>query len=151
MLPWGATEAHNYHLPFGTDNSQAEEMSIQSAKSANQAGFNVAVLPTIPFGVNTGQSDIKLTINIYPSTQQQILTDISESLNRQGIQKLLIVNSHGGNDFKQMIREVNSKFPEMLIATCNWYQSFESEQFFTDSGEHAGEAETSLMMYLVKP
>jgi len=32
ILPWGATEAHNYHLPYGTDNYQAEYVAIAAAK-----------------------------------------------------------------------------------------------------------------------
>lgn len=52
------------------------------------------LLPTIPFGVNTGQQDIKLDLNIYPSTQMAIFNDLIEVLNRQVIKKLLVLNSH---------------------------------------------------------
>ncbi len=148
VLPWGATEAHNLHLPYATDNYQAEAMAIEAAKKAHETGYQVAVLPTIPFGVNTGQADIPLCINMNPSTQAQLLKDIAEQLSRQRISKLLIVNSHGGNDFKQMIREINYQYPNMLFTTCNWFHLPEINQFFTDHGEHAGEAETSLMMHL---
>ncbi len=88
VLPWGATEAHNYHMPYGTDIYEADAMSAEGARKAWEKGSKVVVLPTIPFGVNTGQSDIYLDINIYPSTQQVILTDIIEVLNRQGIKKI---------------------------------------------------------------
>ena len=27
VLPWGATEAHNYHLPYATDNYQVDYRS----------------------------------------------------------------------------------------------------------------------------
>ena len=27
VLPWGATEAHNYHLPYGTDNIEADALA----------------------------------------------------------------------------------------------------------------------------
>ena len=64
ILPWGATEAHNYHLPFGTDNFETELIAIESARLAWEKKARVIVLPTIPFGVNTGQKDIKLTINL---------------------------------------------------------------------------------------
>ena len=58
ILPWGATEAHNYHLPYGTDNYEADSIAAESAKIAWEKGAKVIVLPTIPFGVNTGQADI---------------------------------------------------------------------------------------------
>ena len=44
ILPWGATEAHNYHLPYATDNILAENASIESAKIAWESGSKVIVL-----------------------------------------------------------------------------------------------------------
>ena len=111
VLPWGATEAHNYHMPYGTDSIQNEFITSESAKLAWDRGAKVIVLPNIPFGANCQQLDIKLTINLNPSTQFQILRDIVSSLNGQGIKKLIVLNGHGGNDFKQMIRELSADFP----------------------------------------
>ncbi len=59
VLPWGATEAHNFHLPFSTDTIMAESIAVEAAKTAWEAGAKLIVLPAIPFGVNTGQMDIK--------------------------------------------------------------------------------------------
>ena len=148
VLPWGATEAHNYHLPYATDNIEATAIASEAARIAWDKGAKIIVLPTIPFGVNTGQADIKLDINIYPSTQQAILSDIIEVLNRQKIYKLLIVNSHGGNDFKQIIRELGLKFPGMFLSTCNWFQSLDKTKYFKEMGDHADEMETSLILHL---
>ena len=116
ILPWGATEAHNYHLPYATDNIQADHLVAESARLAHEKGAKVIVLPTIPFGVNTGQSDIYLDINLNPSTQLAMLDDIVAVLNRQGINKLLIFNGHGGNSFKPLVRELGLKFPKMFIS-----------------------------------
>ena len=148
ILPWGATEAHNYHLPYGTDNFIAARIAAGSAKLAVKEGAKVMVLPAIPFGVNTGQPDIRLDMNLNPGTQFMILKDLLTVLNRQSIRKFVILNAHGGNDFKQHIRELNLLFPEMLLTQCNWFKMPGAEQFFEDLGEHAGEVETSLMMYL---
>jgi len=148
ILPWGASEAHNFHLPYGTDNYEVERITAESAKKAWEKGAKIIILPLIPFGVNTGQKDIKLTMNLYPSTQMKILRDIIENLNLHGIYKLLIMNGHGGNDFRQIIREINSSFPEMFICNCNWYQAIDKADFFENEGDHADEMETSLMMYL---
>ena len=147
ILPWGATEAHNYHLPYGTDNYETEALVHEAARLAWDQGAGVIVLPNIPIGVNTGQTDIRLTLNLNPSTQQSILEDVAESLGNHGIHKLLVVNGHGGNDFKQMIREVGQLFPEMFMATCNWFQSVDKESIFENQGDHADEMETSLMLY----
>ena len=148
VLPWGATEAHNYHLPYATDNIQAEHISIESARIAWEKGVKVTVLPTIPFGVNTGQADIKLDINLNPSTQLIILRDIIQVLRRQGMYRLMILNGHGGNEFKPMIRELGLEFPEMFICLCNWFQFKEKMDYFERPGDHADEMETSLMLHL---
>lgn len=148
VLPWGATEAHNYHLPYGTDNLQVEHIAASAAGIAWEKGAKIIVLPVIPYGVNTGQSDIKLDMNIYPSTQAAILNDICETLNRQGIDKLLILNGHGGNNFKSIIRETGRRFPDMFISVCHWFRSLDKTIYFEHEGDHADEMETSLMLYL---
>lgn len=148
ILPWGATEAHNYHLPYATDNIEADCISAEAARIAWEKGTKVIVLPTIPFGVNTGQPDIKLDINIYPSTQRVILSDVLEVLNRQGIKKFILMNSHGGNNFGPIIRELGAKYPEMFLSLCNWYTWDGKKEFFDDPGNHADEMETSLLLYL---
>jgi creatinine amidohydrolase len=147
ILPWGATEAHNYHMPYGTDVIEADFIAAESARIAWEKGAKLVVLPTIPFGINTGQADIKLDINLNPSTQLAILSDIIEVLDRQGIFKLLILNSHGGNDFKILLRELGLKYPKMLLATTNWFQAVKKSDFFEEGGDHADEMETSLILH----
>jgi creatinine amidohydrolase len=148
ILPWGATEAHNYHLPYSADIIESDNIAAAAAEKAFNKGARIIVLPTIPFGVNTGQADIKLDMNINPSTQAAILNDIIEVLNRQNIPKLLIVNGHGGNDFKPILRELGVKFPKMFLSSCNWFNSIPKEKYFEHNGDHADEMETSLLLYL---
>jgi creatinine amidohydrolase len=148
ILPWGATEAHNFHLPYSSDIIESDLIAAESAKIAWEKGAKVIVLPTIPFGVNTGQKDILLDINLNPSTQYAIIKDVIEVLNRQGIYKLMIFNSHGGNDFKPIIRELGLKFTKMFICTANWYQALDRIKYFENTGDHAEEMETSLLLYL---
>ncbi len=149
VLPWGATEAHNLHLPFSTDNIMVERIARDSAGVAWEKGARVIVLPVIPFGVNTGQMDIRLNINLNPSTQMAILDDITHVLNGHGIHKFLILNGHGGNDFKQMVRELGLRYPEMFICAVNWFQSFNNADYFENGGGHADEMETSIMQFIV--
>lgn len=147
VLPWGATEAHNLHLPYATDNFESDAIATESARIAWEAGASVIVLPTVPFGVNTGQADIPFCINMNPSTQFAVLRDISLGLQRHGVRKLVLLNGHGGNDFKQMIRELQGVVP-LLVCQLNWYASVDAKAFFTDLGDHAGELETSLMLHV---
>jgi creatinine amidohydrolase len=148
ILPWGACEAHNYHLPYGTDILEAELIAAEAARIAWQQGAKVIVLPVIPFGVNTGQHDVMLDMNMNPSTQLIVLRDVIETLNHQGIHKLIILNSHGGNDFKTMIRELGLKFPNMFLASCDWFKAMDQKEFFEIKDDHAGEMETSLILFL---
>ena len=145
ILPWGATEAHNYHLPYGTDNYEASYIATESARKAWEKNARVVVLPGIPFGVNTGQLDIPLTINMNPSTQALMLADVARSLESEGIRKLVILNSHGANDFRQMIRELQGTC-DVFIANVNWWNCVDVKRYYDEPGDHAGELETSVMM-----
>jgi len=154
VLPWGATEAHNLHLPYSTDNVETERIAALAARHASERGARVVVLPVMPFGVNTGQLDIPLCLNLNPSTQALVLRDLATSLAGQGVPKLVILNGHGGNDFRQMIRELQPAVP-LFLCTVNWYKVVDQKQFFSDLGDHAGELETSVMLHvapeLVRP
>ena len=95
---------------------------------------------------------IKSTIQISKirrvEARERILNDIIEVLNRHNIYKLLIMNSHGGNDFRQILRELGLKFPKMFLSSCNWYSSINKAEYFDHNGDHADEMETSLLLYL---
>ena len=147
ILPWGATEAHNYHLPYATDTIQCDNVAFRAAERAWNRGARVVVLPTVPFGVNTTQLDIKLCLNMNPSTQAALLGDLVASLDGQGIHKLLILNGHGGNDFRQMIRELQPR-TRVFLSTINWWSCVDVHEFIEQAGDHAGEAETSAMMHV---
>jgi creatinine amidohydrolase len=147
VLPWGATEAHNYHLPYATDNVQAEQVAIRAAERAWANGARVVVLPTVPFGVNTTQLDIPFCLNMNPSTQLALLGDLAASLDGQGIHKLLILNGHGGNDFRQIVRELQPR-TRVFLSVVNWWSCVDVTRFISEPGDHAGEAETSAMLHL---
>src|SRR5256885_16312103 len=118
VLPWGATEAHNLHLPYSTDNIQVEAIAARAAERAWGRGARIVVLPLVPFGVNTGQLDIPLCVNMNPSTQALVLRDVATALAGQGGPELLILNGHGGNDLRQMIRRLQPA-RAALLCTVN--------------------------------
>lgn len=147
VLPWGATEAHNYHLPYGADTLQSERIAAEAARRAWETGARVVVLPAVPLGVQSGQLDIPLCLHVNPSTQAALLADLAHSLAGQGIRKLLILNGHGGNDFRAIIRELQPTV-DLFLCTLNWYSCVDPHDFFHEPGDHAGELETSLLMHL---
>jgi creatinine amidohydrolase len=144
VLPWGATEAHNTHLPYATDTIQSSWIAEESARRAWERGARCIVLPAIPYGVQTGQRDIPFCINANPSTQAAVLRDIVKSLEPHGVRKLAIVNGHGGNDFRQMIRELQPD-TSLFLCTVNWYSCVPTTGYFDIPGDHAGELETSVI------
>lgn len=147
-LPWGATEAHGTHLPYATDNFEVEAVAANAARLAWSAGAKVAVLPAIPFGVQTGQFDIPFCINLNPSTQAAILGDVLASLPATNVRKFVILNGHGGNDFRQILRELQPRFPHLFLSTLSWFTAHDGRGIIDRIGDHADERETSLMLHL---
>ena len=148
VLPWGATEPHNYHLPYGTDSLETAKITEAAAEKAWKKGVKIMVLPTIPLGVqNPGQIDLPFCLHTKPSTQTLIFKDIVEALHNQGIKKLILMNGHGGNDFKPMVREIQPQFPKMLISLVEWFKILNLSEYFEEDGDHAGEMETSVIMH----
>ncbi len=148
VLPWGATEAHNRHLPYATDNIQAEAIAAEAARIAWEAGTRVVVLPAVPFGVQTGQRDLPLCLNLNPSTQALVLADLAASVADAGVGSLVVLNGHGGNDFRQTIRELQPRFPDLFLCQVHWWKVGDAAATFDVPGDHAGELETSVTMHL---
>lgn len=150
ILPWGAIEPHNYHMPYLTDAYLSHEIAKASATLAwEKADKLCMVMPPIYLGSqNPGQWDLPFCIHTNYETQKAILTDIVNSLYVQGFRKLLIVNGHGGNTFKSMIRDLAMKLPEFFILASNWFDIIPKEDFFeAEIDDHAGEQETSVLMH----
>src|SRR5881397_377942 len=122
VLPWGACEPHNRHLPYSTDNVETERIAGLAARIAWDRGARVVV-------------------------QALVLRDVATALAGQGVPKLVILNGHGGNDFRQMIRELQPAV-SLFLCVVNWYQVVDPKAFFADLGDHAGELETSVMLHL---
>ncbi|WP_425396159.1 creatininase family protein [Aeoliella sp.] len=149
VLPWGATEAHNYHLPYGTDVIEAARIAEHAAALANNQGAQTIVLPTIPYGNDSQQLDQVATISISTTTALAILRDVCHSLTTQGIDRLVIVNGHGGNQFQPLVRDLMAELP-LLIVVVNFYELAPDahQAVFEAPGDHADEMETSLLLHL---
>jgi len=149
ILPWGATEPHNGHLPYGTDVLSTRAISLDVAEKVSDRGVNLMVLPFVPFGSqNPGQSQLPFCLHTSQHTQFCILTDIVKSLRRQGINKLLIINGHGGNGFKGMIRDLCQEYPDFTVISSNWFDFIPNSLAFEEKvDDHAGEQETSVIMH----
>jgi creatinine amidohydrolase len=150
VLPWGACEPHNMHLPYGCDALAVKKIAEISGKKAKEKGAKVIILPTMPIGINTNTMEFPMTLNFSPTTQLKMLSDIIEALEIHKVYKLIILNGHGGNEFKFMARELHRK-TGVYIFILDWWsvrQDIVDEVSDDKSGEHAHEAETSWFIYL---
>ncbi len=146
VLPLGATEPHNLHLPYGTDIFEASIIGERICAEAYGRGAGVALLPTIPFGVQTNMRRLPLAINVNPATLDLLITDIVDSLCKSGVEKILLLNSHGGNDFKPLLRTLAGK--DIQVFLCDWFRMIGDvyQTIFEHPEDHAGEMETSLAL-----
>jgi creatinine amidohydrolase len=147
VLPFGATEPHNLHMPYGTDTFQVEELGRRACGHAWQKAARVVLLPALPFGVNTNHLRVKgaLACSLLPTTLLAIITDLAESLEMQGIRKLVLLNGHGGNELKPLTRQLHHR-TKVFLCVCDWYRMAADlyPGIFEKPGEHADEVETSL-------
>jgi len=147
VLPLGATEPHNLHLPYGTDTYEGDLIGEALCEAAWQRGAKVVLLPTVPYGTETNQRAFPLSLNVNPSTLFAFVTDLVASLAGHGIRKIVLLNSHGGNDFKPLLRELYGR-TEAHLFLCNWYTVLKDldEKLLEHPDDHAGEMETSLLL-----
>jgi creatinine amidohydrolase len=144
VLPCGATEPHNLHLPYGTDLFEGTIVGEKICEAAHARGAKVVLLPTIPYGTETNQMAFPLAMNLNPSTLFAVITDLVKSLEHHGIRKFVLLNSHGGNEFKALVRELYGK-TSVHVFLCSWYNCVRdvAGEIFEHPDDHAGEMETS--------
>src|SRR5437588_1165209 len=80
VLPLGATEPHNLHLPYGTDTFQVDVIAQRACAQAHERGARVVLLPTLPYGTETNQMRFPLAMNLNPTTVARVITDLVDSL-----------------------------------------------------------------------
>lgn len=147
VLPMGATEPHNLHLPYGTDMYEGTIVGEKICEAAHNLGGKVVLLPTIPYGTETNMRKLPLAMNLNPSTLARVVEDLVASLADSGIRKVVLLNSHGGNDFKPLLRELAAR-TESKIFLVDWFRGIQDvyKEIFEFPEDHAGELETSLIM-----
>lgn len=150
ILPVGALEQHGSHLPVGTDTIFAEYFGRKIASKIE----NAYLLPVIPITSSIEHRKGKGTVYIKGDTLAMIMRDIAESLQYSGVKKLIILNIHGGNwSIKPAVRLLNRELEpfEVILVESNVASHRHGEIFkHTQHDLHAGEFETSLMLYLHK-
>ena len=148
VLPWGSCEPHGLHLPYATDTLSAVRVAELACERAAADGAKVVLLPAIPVGYNGNQRAFPLTLNLQPTTQLAVLRDIVDSLAWHGIRKLVVLNGHGGNEFRALLRELYPRVECRIFLVDWWERGVEAAaKYGPNSMGHAGPAETSWSLF----
>jgi creatinine amidohydrolase len=149
VLPLGAIEPHNQHLPEGMDWLHTTHIAREICKKAGEKGQNVLYLPSIPYGVDCNLMDFPIAIHVSQATLDLMIQDIVFSLYQHGIQKIVLLNGHGGNDFTPLIRQLQCDL-DVHLFLCNWWRvgMDKYQEIFEKPDDHAGEFETSIALAL---
>ncbi|MDD1743684.1 MAG: creatininase family protein [Methanomassiliicoccales archaeon] len=100
FLPIGATEAHGMHLPLGTDSYQPQWLCDALAQK-----LGGLVAPLLPYGQHSSTRNMPGTIALRSETLRALVTDVIDSLVRQGVRKLVIISGHAGSVHMAAVRE----------------------------------------------
>ncbi|MCL4466941.1 MAG: creatininase family protein [Chloroflexi bacterium] len=152
ILPLGSLESHGPHLPFGTDALTAYLIALEVADRLP----NTAVLPPVNYGVSEHYKDFPFTVSLQFETEIAILHDIFESLYREGIRKVFVMNGHDGNIAPIEIAARTSKVahPDIKIVSLDaWWNTLggllPADFFEVWNGlGHGGEGEMSICLAL---
>jgi creatinine amidohydrolase len=148
VIPLGIMEKHGPHLPLGTDLIDVRETV---RRAANQE--YTIIFPPFYFGQIYEARQQPGTVSYSPQTVLTVLQETCDEIHRNGIDKIILVSGHGGNNsllpyFCQMQLEKQKDYAVYL------FQPEDSEEFTdklnsmrqTDWDGHAGETETSMML-----
>ena len=146
-MPTGAIETHNRHLPIGQDWRHTTHVARTACAMAWPQCESVICLPAIPYGVDCNLMAYPLTIHVSQASLDAVIRDIITSLRKHGIRKIVIVNGHGGNEFKALVRQIQTDL-DVFVFLCNWWMVGHDryKEIFAEPDDHAGEMETSLAL-----
>lgn len=145
IIPVGSIEQHGKHLPLGTDSYGAIEASKLIAQKTE-----VLVAPAVLAGLSEHHMGFPGTITLRPETFEAVVFDTAQSLIHHGFTKIMIYNGHGGNTTS--VKNVIQKINQTTAATAVFLNELEVPEEEPEQpipyDWHAGEGETSYMLYL---
>ena len=144
LMPVGATEPHGPHLTLMCDALHAQYVAKQVAKEAIKE-FPIAVTPLLAFGCSNEHSDFPGYLSLTIPTFINVITELVSCLAKHGIEKIIIINGHGGNAaaLEAAVSNIRDKIG-LIVGVCHW-------PWITHNirpVDHGGEMETSLIMHI---
>lgn len=152
IVPYGTVEAHGTHLPLGTDT-----LIIREVVKAVAERRPVFVAPPLHYGVCTSTGQHAGTIGITPSTLRRITGDLVRDGYGRGLRNFVLISGHAGGQhisaMKEAAEALTTELPEVTIASLSLYEVLPREELDLSRAKndsHAGDFETSLVLYLAK-
>ena len=147
VLPIGSFEQHGPYLPLIADTVIACSIAKEIADT-----YPVRYLPPITISCSHEHKAWPETVSISSRTLYAIVSDVQQSLQRSGINKLVLINGHGGNYvLRNVVQEATVDGPHMALfpASTDWPQARKAAGMATNNHEdmHAGELETSILLH----
>ncbi|MHA2288462.1 MAG: creatininase family protein [Promethearchaeota archaeon] len=157
LIGVGSTEQHGPHLPTKTDALIADVMVNLIARNLG----NALQARTIQVGCSDHHLPFSGTISLKKSTLKAIIHDYVESLHNHGFENIIFIPTHGGNfnPLLEAIEEIQEKYPAIKIFGFTDLMAFvkagdkiaaEFDVTKEVAGAHAGEVETSQVLYLAE-
>ncbi len=137
IIPVGSIEQHGPHLPISTDSDIVTEISLRFSEK-----INGILLPTINYGISDEHFPF-FNLSVKKSTLSKMLDDICESLIKNGISRILIINGHYGNLESLKGFERKKKRNRKIKVLSYW-------KYMDREFDHAGNVETSIMLAISK-
>jgi len=156
ILPIGQTEQHGMHLPLKTDALIAREVAKRVAERI-KSEIPVLVTPTVWSGYSMkAVSEWPGTIRLRPETLINMVFDVCGSLIQMRFKKIVLISTHGNHTgmLRTVVREIIDEYGVHMALTFPVVMAKEEFEKISKAGKggstHAGEYETSLMLYLAE-
>jgi len=152
ILPIGILEKHGPHVPIGSDLIQVREWAARATKREY-----AVVFPDFFYGqINEARHQYG-TFALPERTVWDLLEATCDEIGRNGFKKIVIINGHGGNP--EMIRYfIQTRLEKQRNYAVYFFESSQDSAYRKgyaalhksdpESDQHAGERETSVLLYL---
>ena len=121
LLPMGSHEDQGPHAPMG-DYLLAEKIAELAALQASKAGTRTLVAPVLPYGGADWFGPMIGGIAISQGTLTAVIAEMVDSLHRNGLTRIIVINGHGGNvgPISEVARELYQRERIVLPSLYLW-------------------------------
>lgn len=151
----GSTEPHGPHLPYGTDTIQTEAVCRRATVRANARGARALMYPVLPIGNNVNFKAYPFACRIGVRTLMDVVLDVIEAVEQEGVGKVVLVNGHGGNTdtLEAALRDHAGRHDPgegafVCLTSISGAIPEEASEQIEHPSPHGGERETARVMHL---